>query len=39
LSPGVDGPKIVEVMKDKGIRPVEFRGSARNAVKKALELK
>jgi predicted Fe-Mo cluster-binding NifX family protein len=33
------GPKIVEVMRDKGIRPVEFKGSARDAVKKALQLK
>ena len=33
------GPKIVEVMKDKGIRPVELKGNARDAVKKALELK
>ena len=33
------GPKIVEVMKDKGIRPVEFRGSARDAVQKVLQLK
>jgi len=33
------GPKIVEVMKEKGIRPVEFRGSVRDAVKKALELR
>jgi len=33
------GPKIVEVMKEKGIRPVEFRGSVKDAVKKALELK
>jgi predicted Fe-Mo cluster-binding NifX family protein len=31
------GPKIIEVMKDKGIRPVEFKGSVRDAVKKALE--
>ena len=33
------GPKIVEVMKDKGIRPVEFKGGAKDAVKRALELK
>ncbi len=33
------GPKIVEVMKDKGMRPVEFKGSARDAVKKALDFK
>lgn len=31
------GPKIVEVMKDKGIRPVEFKGSAKDAVMKALQ--
>jgi predicted Fe-Mo cluster-binding NifX family protein len=31
------GPKIIEVMKEKGIRPVEFKGSVRDAVKKALE--
>jgi predicted Fe-Mo cluster-binding NifX family protein len=33
------GSKIVEVMKNKGIRPVEFKGSATDAVKKALERK
>ena len=33
------GSKIVEVMKSKGLRPVEFKGSARDAVRKALELK
>ena len=33
------GPKIVEVMKDKGMRPLEFRGSAQDAAKKALALK
>jgi predicted Fe-Mo cluster-binding NifX family protein len=33
------GPRIVEVMKDKGIRPVEFKGNAKDAVKKALEVK
>ena len=33
------GPKITEVMKSKGLRPVEFKGSARDAVRKALELK
>jgi len=31
------GSRIVGVMKDKGIRPVEFKGSAKDAVKKALE--
>ena len=39
LVSGSFGPKIVEVMKDKGIRPVEFKGSAKDAVQKALELK
>jgi len=33
------GSKIVEVMKDKGLRPVEFKGSAGDAVKKALGLR
>lgn len=33
------GPRIVGVMKDKGIRAVEFKGSARDAVRKALDLK
>ena len=33
------GPKIVEVMKDKGMRPVEFKGNAKDSLKKALELK
>ena len=33
------GPKIVEVMKSKDMRPVEFKGNARDAVKKALESK
>jgi len=33
------GPKIVEIMKDKGMRPREFKGSAQDAVKKAVELK
>jgi len=33
------GSKIVEVMKGKGIRPVEFKGNAADAVKKALEVK
>lgn len=33
------GSKIVEVMKGKGMRPVEFKGSAKDAVKKALEAK
>jgi predicted Fe-Mo cluster-binding NifX family protein len=31
------GPKIVDVMKSKGMRPVEFKGNAQDAVKKALE--
>jgi predicted Fe-Mo cluster-binding NifX family protein len=31
------GSRIVEVMTSKGMRPVEFRGNARDAVKKALE--
>jgi predicted Fe-Mo cluster-binding NifX family protein len=30
------GPKIVEVMRDKGIRPIEFKGNAQDAVRKAL---
>ena len=33
------GSKIVEVMKSKGMRPVEFKGNAKDAVKKALEPK
>jgi predicted Fe-Mo cluster-binding NifX family protein len=33
------GSKIVEVMKSKGMRPVEFKGNAKDAVKKALEVK
>ena len=33
------GPQIVSVMTDKGIRPVEFKGAAKDAVKKALEIK
>jgi predicted Fe-Mo cluster-binding NifX family protein len=33
------GSRIVEVMKSKGMRPVEFKGNARDAVRKALELK
>lgn len=33
------GPKIVQVMKDKGMRPVEFKGGAKDAVRKALDLK
>lgn len=33
------GPRIVEVMKDKGIRAVEFRGTAGDAVKKVLSSK
>lgn len=31
------GPKIVEVMKGKGIKAVAFTGSAEEAVKKALQ--
>ena len=33
------GSKIAEVMKDKGLRPMEFKGTAADAVKKAMELK
>ena len=33
------GGRIVEVMKEKGIRPVEFKGSAKDAAKKALDAK
>jgi predicted Fe-Mo cluster-binding NifX family protein len=33
------GPRIVDVMKSKGIRAVEFRGSAEDAAKKALRSK
>ena len=33
------GSKIVEVMKSKGMRPVEFRGNATDAVKKVLDSK
>jgi predicted Fe-Mo cluster-binding NifX family protein len=33
------GSRIVEVMKGKGMRPVEFKGSAKDAIKKALESK
>lgn len=33
------GSRIVDVMKDKGMRPVEFKGIAKDAVRKALELK
>jgi len=33
------GPRIIEVMKSKGMRPVEFKGNAKDAVKKALEVK
>ncbi len=33
------GPKIVEVMRDKGIRPVEFKENAGAAVSKALKFK
>jgi predicted Fe-Mo cluster-binding NifX family protein len=30
------GPKIVDVLREKGIRPVEFKGSAQDAVRKVL---
>jgi predicted Fe-Mo cluster-binding NifX family protein len=30
------GPKIVDVMREKGIRPFEFKGSAQDAVRKVL---
>ncbi len=33
------GSRIVEVMKGKGMRPVEFKGSASDAVKKAMDLR
>lgn len=33
------GPRIVEVMKGKGIRAVDFKGSAGDAAKKALSSK
>lgn len=33
------GAKIVGVMKDKGMRPVEFKGAANDAVRKALKAK
>lgn len=33
------GSRIVEVMKGKGMRAVEFKGNAKDAVKKALTLK
>lgn len=33
------GPKIVEVMKSKGIAAVPFKGSAQDAVKKVLQSK
>jgi predicted Fe-Mo cluster-binding NifX family protein len=33
------GSQIVDVMKSKRMRPVEFKGNAKDAVKKALELK
>ena len=32
------GSRIVEVMKSKGMRPVEFKGNAKDAIKKALAL-
>lgn len=31
------GSRIVEVMKSKDMRPIEFKGSAIDAIKKALE--
>jgi predicted Fe-Mo cluster-binding NifX family protein len=37
LVAGGFGGRIVEVMKDKGVRPVEFKGSVSDAVKKALK--
>jgi predicted Fe-Mo cluster-binding NifX family protein len=39
LVAGWFGPQIVETMKGKGMRQVVFTGSAKDAVKKALELK
>ena len=39
LVAGSFGGRIVEIMKEKGIRPVEFKGSAKDAVKKALDTK
>lgn len=33
------GRQFVKVMADKGIRPVEFKGTARNAARKAAELR
>jgi predicted Fe-Mo cluster-binding NifX family protein len=33
------GSRIVEVMKSKGMRAVEFKGSAKDAIKKVLELR
>ena len=36
---GFFGPKIVDVAKAKGMTPVTFKGSARDAVKKALQAK
>ena len=39
LVAGWFGPQIVETMKGKGMRQVVFSGSAKDAVKKALELK
>jgi predicted Fe-Mo cluster-binding NifX family protein len=36
LVAGSFGSRILGVMKDKGIRPVEFKGSAQDAVKRAL---
>ncbi len=33
------GGRIVEVMKEKGIRPVEFKGAAQEGAKKAMQSK
>lgn len=33
------GTQIVKVMADKGIRPLEFKGTAKDAARKAAELK
>lgn len=32
------GPRIVDVMKSKGITPVEFKGSAEDAIRRAMQL-
>jgi predicted Fe-Mo cluster-binding NifX family protein len=39
LVAGAYGPRIVEVMKGKGIRTVTFTGTAADAVKKVLSSK